>query len=265
MGQTVKTKHMKVLQRRLKYLQSLGEGVNSYDIAEIAALDHALSILSELDKLERTLEIPGILAVLYFVEHDLRMDSPEASDAIEFLRNYAVPDIKTSKGIRVKHLRQFDYNDIQEEIESLRAKFQERGWDDIIQYRRLFSVCSASEALEELLTQPAILERNSHTALSWPTHIASTGVGAAFGGVVKNPYPLMTKILYAGQTMADVPEVARAASKLDLLIKFNDYNQAEEKAREILKHLPVPLREVYRVVQVVVIPVKFAKTDDQVR
>lgn len=94
MGQTVKTKHVKVLQRRLKYLQSLGEGANSYDIAEIAALDHSLSILSELDKLERNLEIPGILAVLYFVEHDLRMDSPEASDIIEFLRNYAVPDIK---------------------------------------------------------------------------------------------------------------------------------------------------------------------------
>lgn len=165
----------------------------------------------------------------------------------------------------MKHLKEFDYSDIQEEIKSLREKFQKRGWDDIIQYRRLFTVCSASEALEELLTQPAILERNSHTALSWPSHIASTGVGAAFGGVVKNPYPLMTKILYAGQTMADVPEVAQAASQLDLLIKFKDINQVEEEARKILKDLPVPLREVYRVVQVVVVPVKFAETDDQVR
>lgn len=165
----------------------------------------------------------------------------------------------------MKHLRQFDYNDIQEEIESLRAKFQERGWDDIIQYRRLFSVCSVSEALEELLTQPSILERDSNTDYPWSSHIASTGVGATFGGVIKNPYPLMTKILYAGQTMADVPEVAQAASQLDLLIRFKDINQVEEESRKILKHLPVPLREVYRVVQVVVIPVKFAETDDQVR
>lgn len=90
MSYTVKLKHVKTLRRRLNYLANLGEGANSYDVAEIAALRHAVEILESLDSLERALELQGVLVALHLLSLDQYRGEGEEENIIDVLREYVM-------------------------------------------------------------------------------------------------------------------------------------------------------------------------------
>lgn len=76
---TVASKHLKVLRRRGEYLQKLkDEGeANSYDLAELAAVNTSVTYIEQIKELENRLEV-RVLPLLMSIEDTDTLDEIEA-------------------------------------------------------------------------------------------------------------------------------------------------------------------------------------------
>lgn len=160
----------------------------------------------------------------------------------------------------MKHLETYTSEEFEAEVQDLIDQMHAAEWDDVALFRYEFTAASPSEALCSLLSARNVFppgEISTH----FSTPVASYGIGVQVGGVITTDTPNTQQLVGAVNYNRGDPEVQQAVEEVMGILFLESPEAAEARAAEIINTIPSLMREVYRIKQVTLIPVKFEASD----
>ena len=143
-----------------------------------------------------------------------------------------------------------------EKAQEIIRELLEQGWDDAIEYTSRITTLEGEEF--DVVEQPEIspFENTGVWKVDLSESISCYGPGVSFGGVLENPYPYISSLMYLAKTDSSSDLIAKG-EEVNHSIVTGNLDLAEREAAEILHDYPNRMTRTSRAFQTVLIPVKY--------